>query len=192
MTKQEIILNAGAKLFAERSYHSVGIRDITKEAGVNSAMISYYFRGKSGLLRNIFSRFATLLLHEHKASIKQAHDFYELIDISVSRFVNNAKANPDIYLVGLKEMNQGTEELQNLRNDLQTELWTSFAMFLSRIGITDVKDNTLKTITFTSIMGMVFSDLLLGGPFITDDSKIDIYIKRISEMLKYGVPKGWK
>lgn len=50
------ILRAGRDLFAEQGYSSVTVREITARAGVNQAMISYYFGGKEALYGEVLSR----------------------------------------------------------------------------------------------------------------------------------------
>ncbi|SPF80277.1 TetR/AcrR family transcriptional regulator [Pseudoprimorskyibacter insulae] len=40
------LISAGMRLFAEQGFRAVSTRDIAKEAGVNSALISYHFGGK--------------------------------------------------------------------------------------------------------------------------------------------------
>lgn len=47
--KKEKLLQAATALFADEGYDRVSIRKIADAAGVNSAMISYYFGGKQGL-----------------------------------------------------------------------------------------------------------------------------------------------
>lgn len=47
--KKEKLLQAATALFAAEGYDRVSIRQIADTAGVNSAMISYYFGGKQGL-----------------------------------------------------------------------------------------------------------------------------------------------
>ncbi|SMC99365.1 TetR/AcrR family transcriptional regulator [Sporomusa malonica] len=47
-TKEKLI-EAGEKLFAEKGLSGVSIRELSKEAGANSALISYHFGGKEGL-----------------------------------------------------------------------------------------------------------------------------------------------
>lgn len=46
---KEKLLEAGTALFAEKGFAGVSIRELAETAGVNSAMISYYFGGKEGL-----------------------------------------------------------------------------------------------------------------------------------------------
>ena len=45
------LLLAGKHVFAQKGLSGSSIRDIAKEANVNSSMISYYFDGKEGLYR---------------------------------------------------------------------------------------------------------------------------------------------
>lgn len=47
--EKEKLLRAATELFARNGYDGVSIREISEAAGVNSAMISYYFGGKRGL-----------------------------------------------------------------------------------------------------------------------------------------------
>jgi AcrR family transcriptional regulator len=48
------ILLAAEKLFSERGYHGVSIRDIAAEAGVPLALVGYYYGAKSELYAAIF------------------------------------------------------------------------------------------------------------------------------------------
>ncbi|MEX1215467.1 TetR/AcrR family transcriptional regulator [Saccharospirillum sp.] len=47
------LLEAGRHLFLHQEYQRVSIRRIAERAGVNSAMIAYYFGDKSGLYRAV-------------------------------------------------------------------------------------------------------------------------------------------
>jgi len=47
------VISAAVELFSHRGYHGVGVREIAQAAGVNVSMISYYFQGKAGVLREI-------------------------------------------------------------------------------------------------------------------------------------------
>ena len=50
---------AGEELFAARGYAGTAVRDIAEKAGVNGAMIHYYFRNKEGLYRAILESAAS-------------------------------------------------------------------------------------------------------------------------------------
>ena len=49
------ILNASAQLFVKNGYDGTSVRQIAKEAGVNIAMISYYFKSKEGVLVDLIN-----------------------------------------------------------------------------------------------------------------------------------------
>ena len=49
------LLETGAHLFAEQGFEAVSTRQLAKEAGVNIAMITYYFGSKEELLKAIFA-----------------------------------------------------------------------------------------------------------------------------------------
>lgn len=64
---RERILDAAEKLFAERGYHGVSIRDVTGAAEVDVALVSYHFGSKQGLLEAVFLRRAADLNDERLA-----------------------------------------------------------------------------------------------------------------------------
>lgn len=53
--KQIQIIETAEKLFADKGFDGTSVRDIADEAGVNVAMISYYFGSKEKLLEALFS-----------------------------------------------------------------------------------------------------------------------------------------
>ncbi len=193
MTKKELIFHAGAKLFAERSYDTVGIRDIANEAGVNSAMISYYYGGKSGLLRDIFIRFSSLIMGSIEPVLEKTTDINQMGTHTAKSLLTSARANRDIYLVGLKEFNRRRDELVDLRDELQERGWANFSRTLDRLGLTHKGDNDYADMTFTVVIGMVFSDYLLGGgTYIDDDTKVEKYTNIVTTILRHGSAHLWK
>jgi len=193
MSKREDILKAGAKLFAKRSYDAVGIRDIANEANVNSAMISYYFRGKVGLLREIFLQFDTYLLHQCTRSIKMAKTSTELITVFVDGVLDDARQNQNVYLVGLKELNHDSEELQDLRDNILDQTTHEFLKHTDRLGIVLPEDEVSRDLGFTATLGIIFSDYLVGGrKHVENDQHYEIYKKTITDMLLKGLPEYWR
>ncbi|NDV26132.1 TetR/AcrR family transcriptional regulator [Desulfovibrio sp. JC010] len=192
MTKREKIFHAGAKLFAERSFNSVGIRDIAREADVNSAMISYYFGGKAGLLREIFTSFKERMIEVIRKSMTGAKDHDELVELNVAMFLDDARQNRDVYLIGLRELNHDSPELQDLRDGLYNSGWELFEEFLARTGGNIKHPEDVRDITFTAVIGTIFSDYLLGGGnYIDDDDKVGAYKEIVTALLKSGSPALW-
>lgn len=55
------LLETAMRLFAAHGYAAVSIRRIAEESGVNSALISYHFKGKEGLYRAVIENHAHLM-----------------------------------------------------------------------------------------------------------------------------------
>ena len=68
----ERIFLAAEKLFAERGFDGVSVRDIVELAEVNLAAISYHFGSKSELLLAVFRRRAKELNRERLAGLRDA------------------------------------------------------------------------------------------------------------------------
>lgn len=60
-TTREQILDAAERLFARRGFTRTTIKQIGREAGVNSALLYYYFGGKEQLYHEVLRRFVDRL-----------------------------------------------------------------------------------------------------------------------------------
>ena len=61
---REKLLASAEGLFAKLGFNGVSVRDIANAAGVNSALVGYYFGGKQGLLAEVYNRHAKPLTME--------------------------------------------------------------------------------------------------------------------------------
>lgn len=90
--KQLAIINAAEKLFAVTGFDGTSVRDIAHEAGINVAMISYYFGSKEKLMEAVFEQKTTKirlkienLMTNHQLS--QLEKVYILIDDYVDKLM---------------------------------------------------------------------------------------------------------
>ncbi|HVT84199.1 MAG TPA: TetR family transcriptional regulator, partial [Chitinophagaceae bacterium] len=90
--KQIQIMEAAEKLFAEKGFAGTSVRDISEEANVNLAMISYYFGSKEKLLETLFKfrgeyiklQLENMLQNKKMSSLEKV---YLLIDNYISRIM---------------------------------------------------------------------------------------------------------
>jgi AcrR family transcriptional regulator len=54
MSSKEKLLKSAEVLFARKGFREVSVREIAAHAGVNSALVGYYFRGKQTLFNEVF------------------------------------------------------------------------------------------------------------------------------------------
>lgn len=69
--KKNRIMQVALKLFVQKGYETVGVRDIAARAQVNLSMINYYFGSKKGLYQSLLNYYFTELVRV----IKPVTDF---------------------------------------------------------------------------------------------------------------------
>jgi len=53
-SSRERLIKSAEELFASKGYREVSVREIAAHAGVNSALVGYYFRGKQALFNEVY------------------------------------------------------------------------------------------------------------------------------------------
>jgi AcrR family transcriptional regulator len=100
--KREHILIIAEELFGERGFDGTSVRDIAQSAGVNLAMISYYFGSKEKLLEALIefrSGYVYGVLEELNLdqSLTPWDKIDRLIDFYVDRILNNLRFHNIMY-----------------------------------------------------------------------------------------------
>ncbi|MBL4589018.1 MAG: TetR/AcrR family transcriptional regulator [Alphaproteobacteria bacterium] len=54
-SRKQVILDVAAKLFSQKGFHALSIRDIAKEAGILPGSLYYHFSSKEELLYSVYS-----------------------------------------------------------------------------------------------------------------------------------------
>jgi AcrR family transcriptional regulator len=90
--KQVQIMEAAEKLFSEKGFDGTSVRDIAEEAGVNLAMISYYFGSKEKLMETLFKyrgEFIKMQLEDmlRNKELTSLEKVYKLIDNYIDRIM---------------------------------------------------------------------------------------------------------
>lgn len=97
--KQIHILQVAETLFAEHGFDGTSIRTISKEAGINIAMVSYYFGSKEKLLeRLIFFRTNDLKLQLENV-FKTELSPIEKIENFISLYIDKVDSNRNLYQI---------------------------------------------------------------------------------------------
>lgn len=98
---REKLLDAAERLFLDKGYDGVGVRDITDSAGVNVAAVNYHFNGKKNLYREFFRR---RLLKSNEGKMEALHnilstsetpDLREVIRVFVAMFLEDMLSSRD-------------------------------------------------------------------------------------------------
>src|SRR4249920_1680224 len=89
---RELLLAAAERLFAEGGFARVSVRMIAAEAGVNWSLVGYHFRGKDGLLAEVYRRHCTTLNRERLKLLADARRAGLQLETVIEAFVRPALA----------------------------------------------------------------------------------------------------
>ena len=105
ISTEERIKAAARKVFHQKGYAATRTRDIAEEAGINHAMLNYYFRSKEKLFEMVmmetmaqFFKGVNLMLNDENTSLD------EKIDLIVSNYVDLLLKEPELPTFILNEV----------------------------------------------------------------------------------------
>lgn len=106
---EEKIKEAARKVFTQKGYAATRTRDIAEEAGLNLALLNYYFRSKEKLFEIIMKEkmqqlfgVITPLLNDKSTTLDQK------IEQIISNYIDMLTQNPDLPIFVLSEIRNNT------------------------------------------------------------------------------------
>lgn len=189
---KERILEAGATLFATKGYAAVGVREIAELAGVNLAMISYYFQGKAGILKEIILRYFDEVKAIYDNVLTQNLEPTEALSKIVDEMVKLMKEKTIFCKVAITEMPFNLPEFLDFKAEVARRHIEYIKQALELIKLF-VDDNKLGSIITPAAISLIFSHFLFA-PFIKkvwnvelNEDYYELYSKTITTLLLNGL-----
>lgn len=102
---EEKIIQAASKVFTQKGYVATRTRDIAEEAGINLALLNYYFRSKEKLFQLIMVEKLQLLFSVILPIVNNDDlSLEEKVETLVENYINLLIDNPDLPLFVLGEI----------------------------------------------------------------------------------------
>jgi TetR/AcrR family transcriptional regulator len=121
LNTEEKILEAAAQEFIQKGRSGARMQEIANNAGINKALLHYYYRSKDMLFESVFTLvIQKLLLPKIKAIIEQETDAFALIRKFAETYIEVLNANPTIPFFIIDEIHKNPDRLS--RAFLQSEL----------------------------------------------------------------------
>ena len=108
------ILEAARAVFIRRGTFGARMQEIAKEAGVNQALLHYYFRSKERLGAAVFQQFASRMFPAVVQILGSDMPLAEKVDRVVALYLDNLSANPFLPGYLLSELHHQPERVQQL------------------------------------------------------------------------------
>lgn len=193
--KQLQIIQTAERLFSNKGYEGTSVRDIAEEAGVNLAMISYYFGSKEKLMEALFNYRANFFKLKVEELLKDdGLSPFEKIDALVDMYVGRAmekqqfqkillceqviNKNPVIINLVNEIKKRNTEVISGLIKDGQKK-----GMFKKNVDVLFMMSTMIGT-TSQIMISQDFYRNMNNLASVPDEEFNSILIKKISTHIK--------
>ena len=188
--KREHILVVAEQLFGSNGFDGTSVRDIALEAGVNLAMISYYFGSKEKLLESLIeyrSKYTMGILEElsKDESLDPMGKIEKLVDFYVDRIINNPQFH------NIMHHQAGSPRSEEIRERIISLKMNNYAQ-IKKIFQEGQKKKVFRKVDVELTMGAILgtiSQFTLSRELSCRILNIDrtdetVYRKKISQRLK--------
>lgn len=115
------IAAVATRLFADKGYDGVAIREISETAGVNTAMVYYYFQSKEKLFRRIIEQFISDKLVSARKILLPPHSVDELtarLEVFIRETIEAMTLQSEVVCIMLREVERSIPVIEKtiLRN----------------------------------------------------------------------------
>lgn len=105
-TTEERILDAARRIFVRKGMYGARMQDIADEAGINKALLHYYFRNKDQLFEMIFRQAGERLFPTINRIFSANMPLFDKIEMFCEEYISVILQNPHLPAFVLNEINR--------------------------------------------------------------------------------------
>lgn len=188
LSTEEKILNAAVEVFIRDGYDGSRMQNIADLAGINKALLHYYFRSKDQLFEKVFDEKIKSFFPQMGEVFAQEIPFVEKIDFFIEGYIKLMLQNAYIPLFVLNTINKKEKEgfIKKLPLDLIRKVIESYQQDLEKKLVRELN----PTQFVMSVMGMCIFPFLakpvMLRSFNANSELFDsMMLARIDELKKY-------
>lgn len=115
LSTEDKILLAASKVFTEKGFSGTRTRDIAEEAGINLALLNYYFRTKEKLFEQVMKVKILLLFGQIIPIVTNEKTILEeKIDLASVKYFEILSKNPNLPIFILSEIQKKTSDIKSI------------------------------------------------------------------------------
>lgn len=189
-TTEEVILEAARKVFVKKGMYGARMQDIADEAGINKALLHYYFESKDKLFEKVFMEAAGHLFPKVNEVFNSDASVFEKIERFCEEYIEGVMQNPYLPLFVMNEVNQDPEYF--MKKVWGTKNKPNPSKFLKQIE-EEVKKGTIKPISPLQLMMNLLSMTIfpfVAKPIFQMNLGLDEFqFRHVMEQRKKEVPR---
>ena len=168
VTEQEI-LEIARKHFVRKGFAGARMQEIADEAGINKAMLHYYFRSKDKLYHEIIKQTLNFMIPRLAKAIEYDGTFWEKIERLINTYIDTLTEHPDIPFFVMSELAQKRERfVEEIKN--KSSYFPSAQKFMMEI-MNEMAQGNIKEFPpiqlFLNILGMTIFPFMTKPIFQT-------------------------
>jgi len=114
INSEKLILNAAKEVFLEKGFDGARMQEIADKAGINKALLHYYFRSKDKLFDAIFSEAFEQFFPKVAEIMTTDKPFFEKLGFFIDTYIDMLSKNPHLPVFVMHEINRSPEVLINI------------------------------------------------------------------------------
>ena len=169
-TTEEKIIAAARKLFIQKGFSATRTRDIAEEAGINLALLNYYFRSKQNLFQIIIEeKFDTLfgligpILSDKEVPLE------EKISTLVASYTQMLLENEDLPLFVLSEIKSNEFILEKVKQNAELLSQPVIENQLKERGFTISSFNFIMNVMSLTLFPFMSKPLFVASGLVKED-----------------------
>jgi AcrR family transcriptional regulator len=190
ITSQSEILNAAKRIFQHKGMMGARMQEIADEAGINKALLHYYFRSKQLLFEAVFKRAFLTLAPQLNEIMNADSSLFEKIEKFSNNYISFVLKHPYLPNFIVQELNRNPEFVRKLIAEKDFPNITTF-----RKQVNDkVKEGVIRPIKaeqlFINIMALnifpfIGAPLLMGFTDLSDKAYKKLMQERKTEVAAF-------
>jgi len=198
MKTEEKIIIAARRIFREKGKDGARMQEIADQAGINKALLHYYFRSKDVLFDKIFKQEIQEVMHQILATISDQTDFRNFLYAFIREYLRNIAPRRNVIRFVLWEADKKKDQFVNYLSESFQEHGFSGNPIIGRItrAIEEGEIRPCDPVNLVlSILGMsIFPfmaapimERIFTGLDFTDQAFIEHRASEISALIWNGV-----
>ena len=153
-TTEEKIYEAARRIFIIKGMEGARMQEIADEAGMNKALLHYYFRSKENLFKAVFKDTFSKFFVKVKDTLSSEVSAKEKLIVFIDNYIDLIMANPYVPQFIINEINRDPQVLKTLMFESGVEPQKVLELFFDKVQLNNLSKLDPRHIV-VSLLGML-------------------------------------
>ncbi len=185
---EELILEAARKVFARKGLEGARMQEIAEEAGINKALLHYYYRNKEKLFDLVFQEVFSKLVGSIAYTLNEDIPLVSKLEIFIDRYMELLKNNPFFPGFIITEIHRDPERIVKIFHEKETPIYRFMELMHIEMEQGHIRKvdprHLLVHIISLCVFPFVARPILQGMLFDGEPAAYELFINERAEVVK--------